>query len=511
VEGLPDTTMRRWTALMLGVMLLVVACDDGGATETTVTTATPAVTSAVTTGPSTTVAPDLRTPVILDYSPTVSDLGALAFVAAHPDLRLVAVTLPGTGESYCEPGVAHTRGVLVELGLDDVPVACGPEDPTTGWNAFPTSWRVASSEMDLPLADPNEERSAPDLIVDLVTASDTPIEILAVGPLTNLAVALEQDPSITERVGGITIMGGAVDVPGNVFRNEVGEWNIWVDPTAAGVVLASGAPVTLVPLDATNDLPSSPVFFESLEGAQSTPHTDLVETVWRANPDASVNEAGFWFFWDELAAAVLVDESLVTFEERLLVVHDDLRETKGWTEQAPGGSPVRVATSADRIAFEQLFLDTLAGEPTELAYIEATPAEAVYFEELSAALAAFQAGTNAELEEAFEASGLDPAAGDDAFLLVLEVALPAIFDGPFADLGASLVGVTAPPTLQDRHVALVNGLDVIVEARDDILGSLATAGDLEALEAFFGDFDEACSALQEEADARALAVELPCF
>lgn len=505
--------MRRIVLVLLGVVLLAASCDGGEEVGVDPTTTAAVSTSAPsdTTAPTTTVPLDPRTPVILDYSPTVSDLGALAFVAAHPDLRLVAVTLPGTGESYCEPGVAHTRGVLVALGLGDVPVACGPEDPITGWNAFPTSWRVAASEMELPTAEPNEERSAPELIVDLVNASEVPVEILAVGPLTNLAVALDRDRTVAVRVAGITIMGGAVDVTGNVFRNEVGEWNIWVDPTAADQVLWSGASVTLVPLDATNHLPSSPIFFESLEAAPSTPYTDLIEDVWRANPDASENEAGFWFFWDELAAAVLADESLVTFEDRLLVVRDDLRETKGWTEERPDGSPVRVATSADRLAFEQLFLDTLAGEPTDLGYIAATPEEVTYFAILADAFETFQAGTDAAFEEAVEAVGVDPGFGDDEFLVVLREALPAVFDGPFADLALTLDGTAAPGTLAAEHEALVEAIESFVAARDGVVRALEAAGDFEAIDMFVAPVAEACASLQRAAEMRALGIALQCF
>jgi pyrimidine-specific ribonucleoside hydrolase len=502
--------MRR-VALVMALMLLGTACD-GGTTSTTASR--PSTTTEVlpaTTAPPTTSVFDPRTPVLLDYSPTVSDLGALAFVAVHPDLRLVAVTLPGTGESYCEPGVAHTRGVLVALGLGDVPVACGPEDPITGFNAFPTSWRVASSEMDLPVADPNEERSAPELIVDLVNASDMPVEILAVGPLTNLAVALEDDPSIAESVAGITIMGGAVDVPGNVFRNEVGEWNIWVDPTAADRVFASGADVTLVPLDATNHLPSGRVFWESLDAAAITPASSLVRDAWASNPEWIDNSDGFFYFWDELAAAVLVDESLVTFHERRLVVRDDLRETKGWTEETPDGSPVRVATSADRFAFEQLFLDTLAGEPTDLAYVDATAAESGYFGELAAALGAFQTEVDNAFEGAVEAAGGDLGDSDEEFFALVDQVLPSLLDGAFVDLTETLGAATAPDALLDPHRALVDALGSILQARAEIVSAVATADDFEVLDVYFGPLTEACVALQDAVDMRALDIDLDCF
>ena len=82
--------------------------------------------------------------------------------------------------------------------------------------------------------------------------------LLATGPLTNVAEALGRDPSLAGRLEMVYAMGGAVSVGGNVRLPGTGgkaEWNFFVDPRAARVVLSSGVPVTLVPLDATNRAP----------------------------------------------------------------------------------------------------------------------------------------------------------------------------------------------------------------------------------------------------------------
>ena len=502
--------MRKMVVAFTALAMVVAACSDDGAVPATVTSVATATTVATTTSVVTdTPAPDDRRPVIFDYSPTVSDIGALAFLAWHPDLRLVAVTLPGTGESYCEPGVAHTRGMLVELGYPEIPVACGPDDPTTGFNAFPTSWRLASNEMDLPEAAPNEDRTAPDLIADLVRGSDTPIEIVAVGPLTNLAVAFEADPTLAGLVAGITIMGGAVDVDGNVFKNDVAEWNIWVDPTAADTVLHSGAPVTLVPLDATNFLPAGRIFWESLDAQASTTAAALVRDVWAANGEWADNADGFFFFWDELAAAVLVDESLVTFETRNLVVDDETRENKGWTREDPAGASVRVALTADRLAFEQLFLDTLVGGPAELGYLEATPEEISYFEAVAGIVAEADAALGVIFDEtAVELGFSEDSSPDDAFLLVVAAGLPAILAGPWAEQVAALAALEVPATVAELHAAYLEALQEFAAAESEIALALESGG-FEAFESFIGPVSEACLALQVVAEVR--LVDLNCF
>jgi pyrimidine-specific ribonucleoside hydrolase len=312
----------------------------------------------------TSVASGVRVPVILDYSPTVSDVGALVFLATHPRVELIGVTLPGTGESRCTPGVAHTRGILEVLGSGDVPVACGRDDAVGVLRAFPTGWRDRSDTMDLPDGLPNEQRTAPELIADLVADARLPVRIVAVGPLTNLAIALEDHPEIAAGLLGITIMGGAVDVAGNVPKGAIGwdsansraEVNFWVDATAADNVLRSGVPITLVPLDATNDVRADRQFFEALSEEPHTVASSLLVAVWQDAPEWI---EGGYFLWDELAAAVAVDESVVVLELRSLLVDDDESETAGWSRDDPSGLAVRVAVSADASKFRKLFLDSV--------------------------------------------------------------------------------------------------------------------------------------------------------
>lgn len=94
-------------------------------------------------------------------------------------------------------------------------------------------------------------------------AARSPVEILALGPPTNVADALRASPTLGKRITSLTVMGGALDVPGNVGTGNA-EWNFYVDPAASDIVLRSGIPSTLVPLDATNAVPYNAPFFERL-------------------------------------------------------------------------------------------------------------------------------------------------------------------------------------------------------------------------------------------------------
>ena len=135
-------------------------------------------------------------------------------------------------------------------------VTCGREEPLAGSHAFPAEWReAADSQFGLSLERKPVtllKEDAPELIRSSARSLDRPVTIVALGPLTNLAEALQGDQDLASRIERIVAMGGAVDVPGNVSLEAdesnplPAEWNIYADPTAADAVLGSGVPVTLV-------------------------------------------------------------------------------------------------------------------------------------------------------------------------------------------------------------------------------------------------------------------------
>jgi len=191
--------------------------------------------------------------------------------------------------------------------------------------------------VEIPAGGTASELSAPDLIIDILQNSNEPVAIVAVGPLTNIAEALQKEPGISAKVKDIYVMGGAVNVDGNVGKSGVGidnehaEWNIYIDPVAANIVFNSGAPVTLVPLDATKDVPVTRNFYKALEKNQNTPSAKFVYEMLTANLDF-VDSGGFQF-WDTLTSAVFTDESIATFKEIQLSVVEEEGPESGYKNQ----------------------------------------------------------------------------------------------------------------------------------------------------------------------------------
>lgn len=191
-------------------------------------------------------------PFYLDCDTGVDDSLALAYLLASPEVDLAGI---GTvsGNIGAHQGAVNTLDLLALAGRGDVPVAVGAADPLVGTFhggvphihghngvgdvALPPSGRTPVAE------------SAVEMLLRLSHEHAGELRVVAVGPLTNLALALRADPTLPERVKDVTIMGGAALHPGNV--SPVAEANIANDPEAAAAVLAAGWDVTLVPLDVT--------------------------------------------------------------------------------------------------------------------------------------------------------------------------------------------------------------------------------------------------------------------
>lgn len=304
--------------------------------------------------------------VVIDTDMGGDDLMAILFLLQRPDISVEAITVTGTGLAHCAPGVDLALRVLALADRDDIPVACGREAPLAGDHAFPDEWRQFADEgsgATLPEAmSAPSSLSAPALLAATLDAHPG-AAIVALGPLTNVAEALQADPALADAIGTVHFMGGAVDVPGNITDaagnpvSDAAEWNLYADPRAAAVVLAA-APVTLVPLDATNQALITPAFLGRLEADRATPHAQVVHEV-LAGSAASI-EAGAYFFWDPLAAVSLVEEGVVSFEARRVEVVEEGAEI-GRIQASEAGAEIQVGVGADLARFEAAFLDTLNG------------------------------------------------------------------------------------------------------------------------------------------------------
>ncbi|GAA1950013.1 nucleoside hydrolase [Microbacterium aquimaris] len=191
-------------------------------------------------------------PVFLDCDTGVDDSLALAYLVSSPAVRLVGV---GTvsGNTSSEQAARNSLDLLALLGAAEVPVAIGARDHLA--KAYDGGVPHIHGQngvggVDLPPS-PHEpvEVSAARLLIEMSHEHTGDLHIVAIGPLTNLALALREDPTLPSRIRAVTIMGGAARAPGNI--TAVAEANIGNDPEAAAAVVEAGWDLTIVPLDVT--------------------------------------------------------------------------------------------------------------------------------------------------------------------------------------------------------------------------------------------------------------------
>src|SRR5512143_2113234 len=181
-------------------------------------------------------------PLVLDVDTGIDDALALLYACASPEVELLAVTCGGGNVDARQVGV-NTRAVLELAGRSNVPVLLGQEQPlvkaleTTPETHGPLGLGYAELP---PPSRALEADHAADRLIELARARPGEVTLVTLGPLTNLAVALEREPSLPSLLRSFVLMGGAYRVPGNTTPTT--EWNIHVDPDAAQAVFAAWRP-----------------------------------------------------------------------------------------------------------------------------------------------------------------------------------------------------------------------------------------------------------------------------
>lgn len=199
----------------------------------------------------------MPTKILLDCDTGIDDAIAILYAALTPQAEIVGAG--GVwGNAPVDIATRNTRRVLDLAGLEDVPVAKGTAAPIDGSPpvfAPHVHGQDGQGNVDITTLSMQDrhgglaDHHAAVQISEVVRRYPGGVEIVAVGPLTNIAVALALDPELPRLARGITIMGGAADAPGNVTPKA--EANIAGDPVAAHAVFHADWRVTMVPLDVT--------------------------------------------------------------------------------------------------------------------------------------------------------------------------------------------------------------------------------------------------------------------
>jgi purine nucleosidase len=202
-------------------------------------------------------------PIILDCDPGHDDALAMILAAKNPALKLLGITTV-SGNGGISKVTLNARRIATLANID-VPIAEGAGKSILG--AFEEANDIhGESALDgAELPEPKIELSplhAVDLIAKLIRESDKSVTLIATGPLTNIALLLKMHPGLKPKISEIVFMGGSAS-RGN--RTPYAEFNIWMDPEAAEVVLHSGLPLTMCGLDVTHQALVTPDIFNELD------------------------------------------------------------------------------------------------------------------------------------------------------------------------------------------------------------------------------------------------------
>lgn len=311
----------------------------------------------------------LRRSVIIDTDAGPDDLMAIAFLLSRSDIHVEAITIVN-GMAHVPAGGRNVLRLLALAGRSDIPVYLGRETPLSGTQEFPAEWRKSSDELPgVTLPEPARDvdpRSAADYLLKRLLDAAHPVEVLTLGPLTNLAEVFSHTPRAAHTGRELVILGGAVRVSGNlgdggVFKtdNVSAEWNIFIDPAAAKIVFASGAPIRLIPLDATQRVPIDMALFEQFKSRANTPLATFVARVLSTNHD--LIRQGFYFAWDPLAAVAVANPAVVTFSPLAIEISDKPEESGRTVEiKTRNRRPnAQIAIDADNLRFRDVFMTAL--------------------------------------------------------------------------------------------------------------------------------------------------------
>ncbi|WP_108461232.1 nucleoside hydrolase [Devosia naphthalenivorans] len=198
--------------------------------------------------------------IIIDTDPGQDDAVAILMALASPEELEVLGIVAVAGNVGLHHNANNARKVVELACRHDVPVYAGCARPMR--RALVTAEHVHGDTglngPDLPAPTiPLQSQHGVDYIIDtLMRAEAGTITLCTLGPLTNIAMALIKEPRIAERIAEIVMMGGAYFEVGNI--TPAAEFNIYVDPEAADVVMRCGAPITILPLDVTHQIQSTP-------------------------------------------------------------------------------------------------------------------------------------------------------------------------------------------------------------------------------------------------------------
>lgn len=306
--------------------------------------------------------------LIIDTDVGIDDAMALAYIFQHKSIHVSAITIATDGNTSCQEGYNNIKAIVNQFAKYDIPIACGQNTPLKGVNKFPQpiiDLMNKHAAVNLEKKNYAPEQDAVALLYKTIANSEQPLNILTLGPYTNIAQLLIKHPEIKNKIYHIYSMAGVLNMTGNIhdlIPNHVAtasEWNVFIDPFAANYVVESGIPITMVPLNVTKYAPINMEFLKLISANPKTPASKFVIDIITSNLDFL--KSG-WYFWDPMAATLMLHPELAScLKQKIKILQDPNGPNDGkLILDEKHGSSINVCLELyNRDAFYQEFINAL--------------------------------------------------------------------------------------------------------------------------------------------------------
>ncbi len=301
-----------------------------------------------------------RRRVVLDVDTGVDDALAILLALRSPELEVLGITTVSGNVSVARC-TANTLLILEVVEAPDIPVVTGAAAPLAR-KAF-TAAEVHGPDglggvtRNYPIPSRQARQGATEFLLEMADRFPGELTLIATGPLTNLAAAIQRDGGAVRRLQSVTVMGGAIRVPGNVAPTV--EFNFAVDPEAASIVLVAGLNLTLVPLDVTEQIILTR---EAVENAGNNRVQAFIREMTAMTMVFHRDVEGFdgMFLHDPLAVGSVVDPSLVRGQAMAVQVERRGELTAGMAvadlrRRSKATPTATVCQNVDVVRFMQIF------------------------------------------------------------------------------------------------------------------------------------------------------------
>ena len=301
--------------------------------------------------------------VLMDHDGAIDDFLSLILLMTMEEVEPIGVVVT-PADCYIEAATNVSRKILDLMECKDITVA---QSTVRGINPFPADFRRDCTIIDnFPILNERDAIATPlakitgqQFLIQQLQNAPEPVTLMVTAPLTTVAEAIATEPNIIEKIAEIVWMGGALTVGGNVQKgyalehDGTAEWNVFWDAIAAKQIWDTDIPLTLCPLDLTNNVPVTPQLIRTLAKQRKYPISDLVGLCY------SLAIPQDYYCWDVLATAYLARPELYRIEEKETDIIT-IGASQGRTILKSGGKRIKVMTEVNKEDFYSYLLQQFA-------------------------------------------------------------------------------------------------------------------------------------------------------